>query len=758
MPELDELNLRVVGRSQIKTRVERQEVGRAFSKLEDCIDNIARCLAPLHSSRRAQPSWESLKAFLAEEHPKVHRQFPLRDNDDFELVGRHPFDIWLAEGHWKKRTDVKEEIIQHDTEALTQQAEVNVHSVPAQRRRELALAWLSSSRHLQADRVFSACSGAQDYQKTIDDVHGELHRRALMKADVIGVTTTGLARQTELLQRVRCKVVVCEEAGEVMEPHMAASALLPGVEHLIQIGDHRQLRPGINNFSLSMESSSGKDYQLDRSQFERRAVGEPGMAPAPVAQLNVQRRMRPEISALIKNIYPQLEDHPTVMNYPNVTGVGDNVYWLDHKKEEDGADKDDLNQKSHSNEWEVGMIRAFVRHLVRQGTYRAEDIAVLTPYTGQLQKLRAALQGDFQLFLSDRDEDALAADGFDEGDSDVETNDKLNSDSETTRITKTQVLEKKALADSLRLATVDNFQGEEAKVVLVSLVRSNPQQRVGFLRTENRINVLVSRAKHGLFLLGNAETYRNVPMWARIYDQLDKAAAVGSALRIVCPRHVDLAPMLCSNPGDFERYSPEGGCLSQCDRRLDDCGHRCQSKCHAEQLHKAFVCPKPCARRRATCVHACIKLCGEDCGKCLVRLDGIRLRCGHIQKDLACHYAQDVEKLFCIANVVKKVPKCGHDVVVKCSTDVTADSFACFASCDQLLSCGHPCPGSCDECSSVTDQGQLVVAHQKCSKTCERPHATCNHFCQKPCHDGQGCGVCEQACQVLFLGQICFWN
>ena len=56
------------------------------------------------------------------------------------------------------------------------------------------------------------------------------------------------------------------------------------------------------------------------------------------------------------------------------------------------------------------------------------------------------------------------------------------------------ILERKKLLDTIRLATVDNFQGEEAKVVVVSLVWSNAGNKVGFLQTANRINVLLSRA------------------------------------------------------------------------------------------------------------------------------------------------------------------------------------------------------------------------------------------------------------------------
>jgi superfamily I DNA and/or RNA helicase len=62
--------------------------------------------------------------------------------------------------------------------------------------------------------------------------------------------------------------------------------------------------------------------------------------------------------------------------------------------------------------WEVDFTYALVRHIVRQGVYKSSDIAVLTPYTGQLQKLRAKMRNEFEIVLSERDQEMLAKDGF----------------------------------------------------------------------------------------------------------------------------------------------------------------------------------------------------------------------------------------------------------------------------------------------------------------------------------------------------------
>lgn len=62
-----------------------------------------------------------------------------------------------------------------------------------------------------------------------------------------------------------------------------------------------------------------------------------------------------------------------------------------------------------------------------------------------------------------------------------------------------ECLFKKALS-SFFFSHTNSFQGEEAKVIVISLVRNHPQGRIGFLSIENRINVLLSRAKHGMFV------------------------------------------------------------------------------------------------------------------------------------------------------------------------------------------------------------------------------------------------------------------
>lgn len=623
---------------------------------------------------------------------------------------------------------------------LLEMAAVDINTIPKVSRRQLADFWATQALEERIDQLFEATRRYEAARGQLAKVHDEIDRRVLQTADVVGVTTTGLARKAAVLQKLQSKVTICEEAGEVLEAHML-SALLPTVEHSIQIGDHQQLRPQINNYKLSLESPHGHNFQLDRSQFERLAVGVAEAPGVPIAQLNVQRRMRPQISTLLREtIYPNLVDHAAVHELPSVVGMRDKFLWLDHTNQEDSAGLD-LRQKSHANAWEVDIVHVLVRHVVRQGIYKSDEIAVLTPYTGQLQSLRAKLRDDFEIVVSEKDQEALAKEGFDG----VELYSHPDRD---LALRPLRPLEKKRMSELLRIATVDNFQGEEAKVIIVSLVRSNKEKKVGFLRTTNRINVLLSRAQHGMYLIGNADTYCAVPMWAKVVGMLRATDSVGESFRLCCPRHAE-TEIKVSQPEDFARLSPEGGCRLICDRRLEDCGHQCQARCHSEAMHQTFPCQQPCRRLYSQCGHHCRKAtCGEPCGPCTTRLDGVALLCNHTKDKIPYHQAQSVEKISCTFFVEKLVPGCGHAVEVPYSVDVQAVGFKCPIKCDKTLTCGHECSKTCGECRNEKADGSVVFDHGRCAKLCGRPFGTCNHICKKPCHVGEDCGLCMSRCEV----------
>ena len=172
----------------------------------------------------------------------------------------------------------------------------------------------------------------------------------------------------------------------------------------------RQLRPKVNNYQLTVERGDG--FDLNKSLFERLVLKD-----FPHQTLSTQHRMRPEISAFIRELtYPELIDHPSTQGRPDICGVQSNVIFVNHAHPEDeeiriSDRKDAGSTSSKQNSYEAGMVLKIVRYLEQQG-YKNTDIVILTPYLGQLFKLREALRNDHDPTLGDLDANDLQKAGL----------------------------------------------------------------------------------------------------------------------------------------------------------------------------------------------------------------------------------------------------------------------------------------------------------------------------------------------------------
>lgn len=299
-PDLEGHNLRTVSENTARTKHEGYLLGSTYSERKEELDRAGKRLGTLHKLRKGLP-WTAITRFLQWQHLRIHSQLSKDETDGFRKVDKmDPFERWLRAGNGDHAVSSSQENANPPSvDVLTARANENIDSLALSERHFLANHWAAMLQREQTENLFANIKQSEELYEYVNSVHSEINRRTLLTADVIGVTTTTLARDISTLQKLRAKVVVCEEAAEVLEAH-TISALMPGVEHFIQIGDHQQLRPQINNYSLSLENPRGSLYRLDRSQFERLAVGEPGLPTMPVAQLNVQRRMRPQISSLLR--------------------------------------------------------------------------------------------------------------------------------------------------------------------------------------------------------------------------------------------------------------------------------------------------------------------------------------------------------------------------------------------------------------------------------------------------------------------------
>ncbi len=256
---------------------------------------------------------------------------------------------------------------------------------------------------LLQEKVSKICNLAQRFhqcQVRLDEVLNERTASILKRKRVIGCTTTAAAKYARDLQSASPGVILVEEAGEILESHIL-TALSSGTKQLALIGDHKQLRPKVNNYALTVEKGDG--YDLNRSLFERLVL-----AGYPHTTLTNQHRMCPEISSLVRHLtYPDLLDDRKTLNRPSPRGLQDRVIFFNHDHAEADtkqiADRRDESAKSSKrNEFEVEMVLKFVRYLAQQG-YGTDKLVVLTPYLGQLHLLRNQLSKENDPILNDLD-------------------------------------------------------------------------------------------------------------------------------------------------------------------------------------------------------------------------------------------------------------------------------------------------------------------------------------------------------------------
>ncbi|CAE8621227.1 unnamed protein product [Polarella glacialis] len=293
------------------------------------------------------------------------------------------------------------------------------------------------------------------------------------------VVTTCSSAGHELLRGITFPRVLVDECTQSVEP----STLLPlsnGCNHLVLIGDHKQLPP-------TVVSDEARKMGLDRSMFARLAAPHASSHSAgPVAEpllLDEQRRMHPSIAAFPNTHFYGGRVRDAAPSRPPVSGVpwpdGDmRVLLVDVQTE--------LGEEQQGTSWrnaaEVDAVLKLASHVLRcddrskgQASLPPEEVVVMTPYFQQKQLLQAE-------FWRRTQQDTATA----------------------------------PLLGQVRVSTIDGFQGAESDLVIFSAVRSNVGGRLGFLSDARRANVALTRARRGLVVFADATTMRQAKgtVWA----------------------------------------------------------------------------------------------------------------------------------------------------------------------------------------------------------------------------------------------------
>lgn len=109
----------------------------------------------------------------------------------------------------------------------------------------------------------------------------------------------------------------------------------------------------------------------------------------------------------------------------------------------------------------------------------------------------------------------------------------------------------------------DNYQGEESDIIVTSLTRSNSNGTIGFMNSPERLNVLISRARDGLILIGNSRTFKSSKsggdLWTKFFGLLRNGGHIYDGFPTKCERHPTMTALIKS-PAEFDNSAPDGGC------------------------------------------------------------------------------------------------------------------------------------------------------------------------------------------------------
>nr|CAD7443654.1 unnamed protein product [Timema bartmani] len=287
-------------------------------------------------------------------------------------------------------------------------------------------------------------------------------KELLEAADVICCTCVGAGDPR--LQRLKFHSILIDESMQATEPECMVPVVL-GAKQLILVGDHCQLGPVV---MCKKAARAG----LSQSLFERLVVL--GIRPF---RLEVQYRMHPELSRFPSNFFYEgslqngvcaEERKLSKIEFPWPQPDKPMFFYVTQGQEEIAG-----SGTSYLNRTEAANVEKLTTRFLRCGV-KPEQIGVITPYEGQRAYLVQYMQYQGSLHAK--------------------------------------------LYQEIEVASVDAFQGREKDLIIMSCVRSNDHQGIGFLSDPRRLNVALTRSKYGIIIVGNPKVLSKQPLWNHLLN------------------------------------------------------------------------------------------------------------------------------------------------------------------------------------------------------------------------------------------------
>lgn len=346
--------------------------------------------------------------------------------------------------------------------------------------------------------------GSENYHQKMDrlksraaEIELRINAELFGEARVIACTLVGSAHH--LLEGMKFGTLFIDEAAQALE----AACWIPmkRASRVILAGDHCQLPPTVKSIA-ALRAGLGKTL------MERIAENKPEV----VTLLKIQYRMNDEIMRFSSDWFygGKVESAPQI-KYRSVLDYDHPITWIDTSNEEnqitiEGEDAPEdsastsssvsaANQNSDLNFKEQFVGESFGRinkaeaelTLLTLAEYFTKiskqrvleeriDVGIISPYRAQVQYLKKLIK-KYEFF--------------------------------------------KPYRRLISVNTVDGFQGQERDVILISLVRSNDEGQIGFLKDLRRMNVAMTRARMKLIILGNKDTMTKHPFYKKLWEYVE---------------------------------------------------------------------------------------------------------------------------------------------------------------------------------------------------------------------------------------------
>ena len=345
----------------------------------------------------------------------------------------------------------------------------------------------SESFHQKMDRLRSRAA----------EIEIRINAELFGEARVIACTLVGSAHR--LLEGMKFGTLFIDEAAQALE----AACWIPmrRASRVILAGDHCQLPPTVKSIA-ALRAGLGKTL------MERIAENKPEV----VTLLKIQYRMNEDIMRFSSDWFygGQVESAPQI-KYRSILDFDHPITWIDTSNEEnqitiEGEDapedsastsssssaanqNSDLNFKEQFVGESYGRINkaeaeltllTLAEYFTKIGKQRvlgdSIDVGIISPYRAQVQYLKKLIK-KYEFF--------------------------------------------KPYRCLISVNTVDGFQGQERDVILISLVRSNDEGQIGFLKDLRRMNVAMTRARMKLIILGNKDTMTQHPFYKKLWEYVE---------------------------------------------------------------------------------------------------------------------------------------------------------------------------------------------------------------------------------------------